>query len=172
MTDKDSDWKKFDKKTLIGIIDDFSKNWLAHDGLWFQAIERKYGQEAAIEADIEAWRHFSIIEARRIKKRHQMADNGGIPALVKALGLRMYSRLNVQQIKEESSKRVVFQMIDCRVQSARTRKGMDLFPCKSVGIVEYEVFAKEIDSRIKTAVMRCPPDKFNGDYYCAWEFTI
>ena len=135
-SDTISPWETFDKSTLLEIIDDFAKNWLAHDGLWFQAMESKYGLEAAIEADIEAWRRFSPIEAKRIKNRHQIPDNGGIPALVKALGLRMYARLNQQQVLAETEKSVIFQMNDCRVQSARTRKGMPLFPCKSVGIVE------------------------------------
>ena len=171
-SDTISPWETFDKSTLLEIIDDFAKNWLAHDGLWFQAMESKYGLEAAIEADIEAWRRFSPIEAKRIKKRHQIPDNGGIPALVKALGLRMYARLNQQQVLAETEKSVIFQMNDCRVQSARTRKGMPLFPCKSVGIVEYESFAQAIDPKIKTKMIRCPPDDFNGEYYCAWEFTI
>jgi len=170
--DNTSPWESFDKATLLEILDDFAKNWLAHDGLWFQAMESKYGLEAAIEADIEAWRRFAPIEAKRIMKRHQIPDNGGIPALVKALGLRMYARLNKQQILEETDQRVIFQMNDCRVQSARTRKGMPLFPCKPVGIVEYESFAEAIDPKIKTKTIRCPPDEFNGECYCAWEFTI
>jgi hypothetical protein len=165
-------WDNFEKSDLLKIMEDFAKNWLAHDGLWFQTIESKYGLEAAIQADIEAWRKFAPIEAKRIKKRFQIPDNGGIPALVKALGLRMYTCINQQQIIEETQNRVVFQMIDCRVQSARTRKGMALFPCQPVGIVEYESFAREIDPKIKTRVLRCPPDEFNGECHCAWEFTI
>jgi len=41
-----------------------------------------------------------------------------------------------------------------------------------VGIVEYSTFAKEIDPRIKTRCIVCPPDKHPDDYYCAWEFVI
>ena len=44
------------KDELIAIIIDDAKNWLAHDGLWFQAVEKRYGIDVAIDADIEAWR--------------------------------------------------------------------------------------------------------------------
>src|SRR6266702_6274611 len=52
------------KEELVRIIVDDAKNWLAHDGLWFQAVECRYGIEAAIEADTEAWRSFTVIEAK------------------------------------------------------------------------------------------------------------
>ena len=64
-------------------------------------------------------------------------------------------------------------MIECRVQSARKRKGLPDFPCKPVGTVEYSQFARTIDPRIKTRCLQCPPDSTEGrGCVCAWEFTI
>jgi hypothetical protein len=160
------------REELVTLIEDSAKNWLAHDGLWFQAVERAHGIDAALKADTEAWRAFTVIEAKRIVERHGIASGGGIPALVKALSLRLYSFLNKQDVIEQSEKRVVFQMLDCRVQSARKRKGLADFPCKSVGLVEYEWFAKTIDPRIETRCICCPPDKHPDDVWCAWEFTL
>jgi len=77
-------------------------------------------------------RSSTVVEARRIMERLGMAPGGGIPALVEALKHRLYSRLNVQEVTELSDARAVFVMRDCRVQSARKRKGLPDFPCKSV----------------------------------------
>lgn len=165
--------KDLDKETMRGILEDFAKNWLAHDGLWFQAVEKQYGMEKAIELDTEAWEKFTIIEARRIMKRHNIPGNSGLEGLKKALGFRLYAFLNVQEIRNETGNSFEFMMVDCRVQSARRRKGMDLFPCKSVGIVEYSGFAKTIDPRIKTECLQCPPDAEAGkEFYCGWRFSI
>ncbi|MCM0084212.1 DUF6125 family protein [Geomonas sp. Red32] len=160
------------KEELIRIIVDDAKNWLAHDGLWFQAIEKTHGMEVAIDADREAWRHFTVIEAKRIMERLGMKPGGGIPALVECLKHRLYARLNLQDAIEESENRVVFRMLDCRVQSARKRKGLNDFPCKSVGIVEYSEFARTVDPRIKTTCIACPPDAHPETYWCAWEFRV
>ncbi len=160
------------QEDLIGIIEDAAKNWLAHDGLWFQAVERSYGLEAAIKLDQEAWAKFTVIEAKRIMERHGIAPNGGIAALVKALSYRLYAFINRQEVIEQSEKRVVFRMIDCRVQSARRRKSLPEFPCKSVGLVEYELFARTIDERIQTRCLFCPPDEHPLDAWCAWEFVL
>lgn len=161
-----------DREGLIALLEDAAKNWLAHDGLWFQAVERAHGMAAAVAADTEAWRHFSEVEARRIMQRHGIAAGGGIPALIKALSYRLYSFINQQLIVEQTQHRAVFRMVDCRVQSARKRKGLPDFPCKPVGLVEYEVFARTIDPRIQTRCLHCPPDPHPADSWCEWEFRL
>jgi len=160
------------KEELIDILLDDAKNWLAHDGLWFQAVEAQHGMDMAIEADREAWRRFTVIEARRIMARLGLDDGGGIAALVECLKHRLYARLNLQECIEVSEERAVFRMVDCRVQSARKRKGLTDFPCKSVGLVEYAEFARAVDPRIETRCIACPPDEHPEYFYCAWEFTL
>ena len=160
------------KEQLIGMLTDFAKNWLAHDGLWFQAVERQCDMETAIKLDTEAWEIFTKIEAKRIMARHDIPENGGLEALKEALKYRLYSVLNEQTVTEETNNSFVFKMVKCRVQSARERKNLPLFPCKSVGIVEYTEFAKTIDPRIKTECLACPPDEKDRDYYCGWKFSI
>jgi len=60
----------------------------------------------------------------------------------------------------------------CREQAARTRKGMAQFPCRSVGMVEFPVFARTIDARIMTTCLSCPPGTLPGTPYCSWKFTL
>jgi hypothetical protein len=160
------------KADLIKIIVDDAKNWLAHDGLWFQAVEKRYGIEVAIDADTDAWRSFTVIEAKRIMERLGMKPGGGIAALVECLRHRLYARVNLQDVIEQTDSRVVFRMLDCRVQSARKRRGLPDFPCKSVGMVEYAEFAKAVDPRIKTKCIACPPDAHPDEFWCAWEFFL
>ncbi len=160
------------KDELISLLEDFAKRWLAHDGLWFQAIEKTRGINEAIEKDTMAWENFTVIEAERIKKFLNLPENGGLSALEQALNFRLYAMVNKQSAYWQDENTLIFEMNECRVQAARARKNMPLFPCKSVGIVEYSGFAKTIDPRIKTEVISCPPDKKHENYYCAWKFTI
>jgi len=164
--------KDLNKEQLLELLQDAAKNWLAHDGLWFQAVENKFDLETAIELDGKAWEKFTQIEAKRIMKRLNIEPGGGIPALIQALNFRLYAFINVQKVIETTENRCLFQMVDCRVQSARKRKGLPDFPCKPVGIIEYTYFAKIIDPRIKTRCIACPPDPHPEDFYCSWEFTI
>lgn len=165
--------KDLDRDTLEAMLVDFAKNWLAHDGLWFQAVEKHSGMQTAIELDTQAWESFTKIEAKRIMVRHGIEPDSGLEGLKKALQFRLYALLNVQEIRNETDNSFEFCMVDCRIQSARKRKNMPLFPCKSVGLVEYTEFARIIDLRIKTEVICCPPDTDAGkDIFCGWRFSI
>ena len=163
---------ELDKETLVDLLEDAAKNWLAHDGLWFQAVEKAHGMEMALELDRQAWKVFTQIEAKRIMRQLGIEPGGGIGALDEALRYRLYARINEQEISKVNANTLRLEMKECRVQSARERKGLPDFPCKSVGIVEYAFFAYTIDPRLKTEVIFCPPDFHPEGCYCTWQFTL
>ena len=160
------------QETLLQLTAEFGKNWLATDGLWFQAVERAYGMNDAKRCNDSCWNRFSQVEAHMIKTFLGLPEKPGLAGLKQALGYRMYARINVQSIIDESPTSIVFQMNDCRVQSARKRKNLADYPCKSAGLVEYSRFAWGIDERIRTECIGCPPDEHPDEWFCAWRFIL
>jgi hypothetical protein len=163
---------RLSKEGLIDLVENAAKNWLAHDGLWFLAVERKFGMETAIELDAKAWETFTVIEAKRIMRHLGIEPGSGIPALKETLQYRLYAFLNVQEIIDVDERTIIFRMNECRVQAARKRDGRPDFPCKPVGLVEYGNFARTIDPRFHTRCIACPPDSHPDEYWCAWEFKL
>jgi len=153
-------------------LTDAAKNWIAMDGLWFQAVEQAYGMDAALAIDRQVWEQFAVIEARRIKERLFLPENGGLDALEIAFNSRLVSLLNKLEILRPDEKTLIVTTKTCRVQATRTRKGMAQFPCRSVGMVEFPVFARTIDARIVTTCLSCPPETLPGTPYCSWKFTL
>lgn len=164
--------KELSKDQLIDLVEKLGVNWLANDGIWFQSVEGDYGMNDAKRCNDTCWTRYSPFEASKIKKLLDLPDDGGIPALKKALSFRMYATINKQSIEDVDDNCIIFRMNDCRVQAARKRKGLADYPCKSVGLVEYPYFASTIDCRIKTECVGCPPDNHPDDWYCAWKFTL
>ncbi len=157
---------------LLRALEMFAKNWLAHDGCWFLAAEETLGMDTAIHLDTLAWQRFAAAEAQRIMTTFNIPTAGGLAALEKALGLRQYSLINSQRTEwSEDGKCLRFFTDVCRVQETRRRKGLADFPCKSVGTVEFETFARTVDARIRTTCLHCPPESPDGEY-CGWEFTL
>ena len=159
-------------ESLQNLLEGASANWLANDGIWFQAVEFSSGMNDAKRCNDSCWAHFSPVEAWSIKNNLNLPHNPGLEGLKQALGFRIYAQINEQSIVDESSDSFVFQMNECRVQSARKRKGLDDYPCKSAGLVEYAYFARSIDERIQTECIGCPPDAHPEEWYCAWRFKI
>lgn len=165
-------FEQMDREGLLKALKMFAKDWLAHDGCWFLAAEERLGMEAAIELDARSWERFAAIEARRIMTLFDVPEGGGLPALEQVLSLRMYNLVNSQRLEwSPDRQRLSLSMDVCRVQEARRRKGLADFPCKPVGTVEFETFARTVDPRIRTTCLGCPPETRSGSY-CAWEFTI
>jgi len=151
---------------------DAAKNWLAIDGLWFQAVEQASGMDAAVAMDCAVWNQFAVIEARRIRERLRLPEQGGLDALEIAFKNRLFTHVNEYAIHRPDEKTLVVATKTCRVQAARERKGLPSFPCKLVGLVEFSVFARTIDARVVTECLSCPPELQPGMQYCSWKFTL
>lgn len=169
--DKHQILNSLSKEELIDLIEIYSKNWLAMDGVWFQSVENKYGMEEAVFHDERAWERFTVIEAKKIKAFLKLQENPGLDGLAKALSLRFYANINDDEITI-CGNTLTYRAVNCRVQTARKRKNMGFHPCKSVGIIEYSGFAKTIDSRITCTCLSCYPDITDNTCCCSWLFTL
>ena len=124
------------KEQLLAYIDICAKNWLAMDGVWFQSVEKKLGMDEAMWHDVEIWKKFTVLEAKRIKEFLQLPARPGLDGLAQALQYRLYANLSRDEILFQDGA-LIYRSVDCRVQRARERKGMKFHPCKPVGLVEY-----------------------------------
>lgn len=166
-------YEKFSKDELIELLMADSRNIVAMDGVWFQSVERELGMDAAMHHDEEAWKRYTVTEARRIKNFLGLSDNPGLEGLAEALPLRMVDRANNTSV-ELRDNCLIYKIVTCRVQEARSKKGMPFHPCKSAAVYEYGYFAKAIDDRISYECLSCYPDLSEdcSDCACCWKFWI
>lgn len=164
--------RNLSKDQLIELVQIYSRNIYALDGVWFQSIEKEQGMDKAMHHDRNAWQLFTQTEARRIKKFLDLPDRAGLEGLEKALSFRFSALANpkVEFTREDNT--LTYRVVDCRVQTARSKKGMTFHPCKSVGIIEHEYFAKIIDDRIKCDAVSCFPDVTDDTCACSWRFEL
>jgi len=160
------------KEELKDLVKIYAKNIIALDGVWFQSNEKKNGIDQAMQHDKNAWTKFTITEARRIKKFIGLEEHPGLEGLKKALSIRFSAQGNPVVRLYNEGDFLIYRVDDCRVQSARKKKGMPFHPCKSVGIIEHAYFAKTIDDRIKTESVSCFPDITDESSACIWKFYI
>ncbi|MEQ8204091.1 MAG: DUF6125 family protein, partial [Smithellaceae bacterium] len=95
------------KDKLLDVLTNLGANWLANDGIWFQAVEFKHGMNDAKRCNDTCWAKFSPFEAWSIKRYLNLEDKPGLEGLKKALQLRMYARINVQSIIDDSPTSII-----------------------------------------------------------------
>lgn len=159
------------REKLITLVDAMAANWLASDGVWFQTMENRQGMSTSKRCNDTCWTRYSPLEASMIKSFLGIPEKAGLDGLATALNFRLYARIN-KQTTEKEGKCLILKMVNCRVQEARKRQGLEDYPCKSAGLVEYATFAHTIDERVKTECLGCPPDKHPEEWYCAWRFCL
>ena len=157
---------------LIELTESMAVNWLANDGTWFQSIEFSNNMADAKACNDATWGIFSPFEGWSVKRLLGLEEHPGLEGLKRALKFRCYGFINKQSFTRETETSFVYMMNDCRVQSARKRKGLDDYPCRSAGEMEYREFATAIDDRISTECLTCPPELHPETHYCAWKFSI
>lgn len=148
-----------------------AKNFFAIDGTWFQAVERACGMDKAMEHDREAWRRYTVSEAKRVRAFLGLPERCGLDGLARALPLKLTSLAHPVELRRGEGW-IEFRVVACRVQVARARKNMPYHPCKSVGLVEYADFARTLDDRITCTCASCYPDVSDETCSCAWRFTL
>src|SRR4051794_9491865 len=100
--------KDLSREQLESLVVDFAKRWLAHDGLWFQAVEQGRDMQEAIKYDADAWSKFTIVEAKRIMEFLGLEAGGGLKALEVALKFRLYAFINVQETEWTDENTLLF----------------------------------------------------------------
>lgn len=159
------------KERLLELVQIYAKNIIAIDGTWFQSVESVDGMDAAMFHDVEAWKRYTVSEAKRIKQFLGLPEQAGLEGLAQALPFKSTSAINPFEITFDEGA-LVFRVLDCRVQTARTRKDMPLHPCKPAGFAEYDGFARTIDERIICECVSCYPEMMDESCSCSWRFTL
>ena len=163
-----ADWPE---ERLETFLEAMSKLWLGMDGVWFQAVESVEGMDGAKRVNDTCWARFAPLEALRVKAVLGLPEHPGLDGLEKALSARLHSRVNRISMSREGGA-LILRTEECRVQSARRRKGLADYPCKSAGVIEFSGFARFVDGRIACECLACPPDTLEESRFCSWRFSL
>jgi len=142
------------------------------DGLWFTLLEERYGLDVALDIDIEVWRRFGLIHARRLLKTLALEVDSPLQTIVGILQVDPILLIYRPQIVALTDSKAVFRCTDCPPQKARVRDGKGEFPCKPVGIAWFGSYAEAVDPSLKLSCLACPPDAHPQQYWCEWQFEI
>ena len=154
------------------LADVFSRSITTVDGLWFLAVEEKFGHEVALELDIGVWDDLGAIHARRIVNNFSLRDDNPIRTLVKTLQADCMFCIYGPEITVLTDNKAILRITDCRPQKARVRDGKGEFNCRPVDLAFFKSYAKAIDPRIKVTCLVSPPDEHPPEFWCEWQFEF
>lgn len=142
------------------------------DGVWFLAVEDKYGFDVAFEMNRAVWRRISPIIGRRILKNLDVEGKPPLRALMELVLADPMIRVHSPEVVTLMDNHAVLRFIDCPVQVARIRDGKGVYDGVPGCSTLFEAYSELIDPRIKVNCVACAPSPENPEYWCEWEFEL
>lgn len=145
--------------------------YLGVDGVWFLVCEDEYDFDTALYLDVEVWKRFAKILAKRVKKIFDI-EGEDTQTVVDTIGLRWTMENWEFEVPEYSPKRSVIRVLRCPFLGGLKRSNREIFApkiCDQVCKNVYRSWGKAINPKIK---LEKPKKMGEGDKYCEFVYTL
>jgi hypothetical protein len=143
-----------------------NKNFWTLQNNWMMNVEKKYGQEAALEFDSLCYGRAIEVAAYRIKRFFSLAGEDDMAVLAKVYQLTPAGSYVDIEFPEITSTRLVRRVRRCPMQLTRRKEGLPEILCKPPLIEACQRIARVISPEIRVTDVICPPDPHPEDLWC------
>jgi hypothetical protein len=133
------------------------------DGAWFMAVAKKYGIEAAWEMDVEAWKQFSYVMGKNLRKNiitEPIWPGSFLDALEMSMNLL---GMRGRSVSMEGNV-IIVRVTDCDIQKAAAKAG--IVDCGIATVETYKGMAHGLFGKETDIVVRHTKDLNHGDDCC------
>jgi hypothetical protein len=158
------------EKTLVDLFFMQVRNIFRVDGLYFIALEERFGTKVASEIDRGVWEQMAKREAQTLSALVHQGATPGIPEIIRLLRLSGWALDQPFKTIEVAENHARIRIDRCRTQETRLQKQWGEFPCRDVRLGYLSAFAQTLNPGVEVTCVFCPPDKHPKEAWCAWEF--
>ena len=141
----------------------------AIDGLWFMAVERKYGFDTALELDLEVWKDYGKVLLKRMARMLDLTIDPENPLDLSTINylLETVCHLDGTQCEGEVQEdEIIFRVNRCSWWENLNRSGRESHvPCEYIDNVIFKHWLQFVDPEIDFEITHALP---RGDDYCEW----
>jgi len=133
------------------------------DGAWFLALAREFGVETAWKMDVEAWKQFSYVFGKRIK-RDFIPDPKWPDSFLEVTDI-LLKVLDIEGREVTTDKgTIAIRVTDCEVQKAIAKAGVA--DCGIVTVHTYEGIARGLFGKDANVTVKHTKNLNQGDECC------
>ncbi len=138
---------KISEKQLIALS---QLSFARMDGAWFMAVARKFGIDAAWDMDVEAWKQFSYVMGKHIRK-NVFPEPVWLESFLDAMEIFMNILGITNRTVEQENGTIRVRVTDCDIQKGIAKAG--IADCGIVTVETYTgmargLFGKETDIEV------------------------
>jgi len=160
---------KLSRENLMEVA---ARTYFTIDGVWFLAVEKKFGFETAFELNQAVWKQAGPILGKRLLKNIDKKGKHPLQILMELLFTDPLMHVHKPQVMELTEHKVVFRCTECSIQVARIRDGRGVYNGIPGCSMLFNAYARAVDKRIVTTCNSCAANPDNPEYWCEWVSEI
>lgn len=169
----DSQFDNFSRETLISLLKLHARLYMLLDGHWYLAVKERFGNEQAVEIDLEVWDKQGPREVEEIARLigYQSRDVASLIELSAIMPSAMGSRGYVEM---RNRNECILHTTYCPIVNTLIKegKGREKTQCDVICRRLMTTMATSFNPDIETKALKIPPHQDHGDTYCEWQFTL
>ncbi|MFC1943960.1 DUF6125 family protein [Chloroflexota bacterium] len=172
------EWKYeyLSKETLIKLLVEFGRAFIAIDGFWYTLIENRFGLDLANELDSEIWEKIVPPWTTPHTMRLLNISGDNVETLFKVMQNLPDATLDLYEYEHDlkNPNHGIFTVYRCPGLSFFERKRPErILPvCVELEPRCIRSYAAQINPDIKVDILKLPPRKSEDEIACQWEFTL
>lgn len=171
--DPEFDHAKLDKDALLRLREAYADYIRAIDGLWYLAVKDRWGNEQAMDLDIEVWKKAMLFELRAVTGALNIHGDD-VMTVLKYLQCNPWFALCDYEIEVKDDNHAMVSERNCRTLAALERegKGRELLQCRQICPEIQRVRADFFNPRIRFVQVKAPPREPGDEICCQWELKL
>lgn len=165
--------EKFSKQTLLKLREAYADYIRAIDGFWYLVVKEKWGNDVAVQCDIEVWEKAMMFELRAFSEVLNIRGDD-VTTVLKYLQCNPWWAFTEYQIDVLDKNHAVITEHTCRTLYALERegKGREEMQCNQVCPKIQGFRATFFNPKIQFNLTKSPPREGNDDICCQWELRL
>ena len=158
------------RERLIDFIEMSNRNFWSLQNNYIVNIEKRYGQDVAIEFDDLAYGRAAEVSVYRLKKFFGLGDD--METLKLAYQLLPWGSYVPAEFPVCTEKKLVRRVPVCTMQMERIKRGAGELPCKPALLPVAMKIAEAVNPKIKVTHLTAPPDPHPDNMFCELVFEM
>ena len=161
------------KEMLLKLLKAYTEYILKIDGYWYVTVMNKWGNDEALNSDIEVWERAKNFELKALTEAYNIHGND-VATLMKYIQTHPWITLSEHKIEVRDANYATLTHITCPTLFAIEKEGSgrEKRQCAEVDFKFFHVMAHFFNPQIQVTPLKLPPRDSKEDICCMWEFKL
>jgi hypothetical protein len=163
----------FSSETLFKLLHVYAAHMIRIDGLWYGSVMSKYGNEVALNYDINIMKKARVMEIEAISSVMNIKGND-VATMMKVIQLSPWVRTLEYQMDVRNNNYATYLIRTCPTLFTLEKegKGRGREICLDVCMLGMRIAADCFNRDIKIEALKLPPRESEKDICCHWKYYV